>query len=372
MEEFFRKDGWPLADDFKKADIILFSACGLTEVKEDASLEVLRQINAHKKPSAEVIVCGCFPKINNGRIRQVHQGIIFNSDEAERLEEFFESKIKARDIRANLLGYSWRSPHLRPFNIERLLNIFNLQSRSKNRKWSRALNRVSFVDHDTFFIKVCTGCLDNCTFCGVRFARGILRSKPIQGLISEFQEGLEKNYRKFTLIGTDLGAYGRDRATDLVALLSSLMQNAADFKLRLPNLNPRWLIKMLRELRDLVGSGKIEVIGSGFQSGSNRILKLMNRKYTIEDYKQAMLTLRTAFPDLRLRTNIVVGFPSERESDFQETVRILNEVDFAYADVHRYSKRPNTKAAIMPGQVPREVVEDRVNRLKQAFSRHIY
>ena len=231
---------------------------------------------------------------------------------------------------------------------------------------------IAFTDPDAFYIKVCTGCLDNCTFCGVRFARGRLRSKPIHSIISEFQQGLEKNYRKFTLLGTDLGAYGRDHGTDLVALLESFVENAADFKLRLPNLNPRWLTEMLPGLRDLFGSGKIEVIGSGVQSGSNRILKLMNRQYTVEDYKQAIFAFRTAFPALRLRTNMIVGFPGEKEQDFKETLSLVDEVDFTYADIHIYSPRPNTKGARMADQVPLEVSEDRFARLKQAFTRHLY
>jgi len=371
MQEFFRKSGWPLTDDFKKADIILFSMCGLSKVKEENSLKVLQHINDYKKPAAEVIACGCFPKINNDRIRQVHQGKIFESDEAEKLEEFFESNIKARDINANHPGPSLQIPLKKSKSIKRIFNVFNPQWWSEKYKWNRAANLTSFVNPDAFNIKVCTGCLDNCTFCGARFARGRLRSKPIHSIISEFQQGLEKNYRKFTLIGTDLGAYGRDHGTDLVALLGSFIENAADFKLRLPNLNPRWLIKMLPGLRDLVGSQKIDAIGSGAQSGSNRILKLMNRRYTIEDYKQAMYTLKKAYPDLRLRTNIIVGFPGEKEQDFKETLRLLDEVDFTYIDMHIYSPRPHTKAAKMADQVPLEVSEDRLARLKQSFTRHL-
>jgi len=373
MQEFFRKSGWPLTDDLSKADIILFSMCGLSEVKEEASLKMLNYISDYKKPGAEIIVCGCFPKINNGRINQVHQGKILEAEEVERLEEFFESNIKAGDIKANSQGPICQDIHLKKSEKKFLSKIssFNIRKRFEDRKWSHALDLVNFVDPDAFYIKVCTGCLDNCTFCGVRVVRGRLRSKPVHGIISEFQQGLKKNYRKFTFIGTDLGAYGRDHGTDLVALLGSCMENTADFKLRLPNLNPRWLIKMLPGLRDLVGSGKIEVIGSGLQSGSNRILKLMNRQYTVEDYKQAIFLLRTAFPGLRLRTNIVVGFPGEKEQDFKETLRLLDEVDFTYADIHIYSPRPDTKAAKMPDQVPLEVSEDRLARLKKSFTRSL-
>ena len=97
----------------------------------------------------------------------------------------------------------------------------------------------------------------------------------------------------------------------------------------------------------------------------------MNRGYMIEDYKEAMSILKMEFPALRIRTNIIVGFPTETEEDFQETLGLLNEVDFTFADIHRYSPRSKTKAATMPEQIPHEVIEDRYARLLIAFSKHL-
>ena len=230
---------------------------------------------------------------------------------------------------------------------------------------------LSFADSDAFFMKVSTGCLSSCSYCGVRYSRGRLRSKPVYRITEEFKEGLKKNFRKFTLIGTDLGAYGRDQGTNLVYLLKALFENEGDYKLRLPNINPKFLIEMIPELRELFRSGKIEVIGAGVQSGSNRLLRLMNRGYRIEDYKEAMSILKTEFPALRIRTNIIVGFPTETEEDFQETLGLLNEVNFTFADIHRYSPRSKTKAETMPEQIPQEVIEDRFVRLQLALSQHL-
>lgn len=375
MQEFFRINGWQVTTKIREADIIFFNACGLTNVREDNSLKVLKEINAQKKFSAEIIVWGCFPKINKERISEAHKGVIFDSGEIERLEEIFEGKIKSRDIHANFLTPSWNGSNQKKRDIKRFSNIIHIrsyiQNRFNGRLQKRARDLVSFVDSDAFSIKVSTGCLNCCSYCGVFYSRGKLKSKPVYKITEEFKEGLKKNFRKFTLIGTDLAAYGRDQRTNLVYLLKALFKNEGDFKLRLPNVNPKLLIEMIPELREIFRTGKIEVIGSGVQSGNNRILKLMNRGYKVEDYKEAISILKTEYPSLRIRTNIIVGFPSETEKEFQDTVRLLNEVDFTFADIHRYSPRSKTKAATMPVQIPQEVIEDRYIRLQLAFSQHL-
>ena len=98
----------------------------------------------------------------------------------------------------------------------------------------------------------------------------------------------------------------------------------------------------------------------------------MNRGHTIEDYKEAIFALKIEFPGLRIRTNILVGFPGEKESDFQETIRLVNEAGFTFADIHRYSTRPGSKAALLPDQIPRAVVEVRYWRLLRSFNRRLH
>lgn len=373
MQQFFTKGGWSVTTDVGDADIILFNACGLTTMRENDSIKVLRDINTHKKMSAEVIVWGCFPKINKARLNAVHNGIIFAQDEEERLEDFFEGNIKAQDVRANFLIEPWQNHYRKPCTSANHLNNIvyiprYIRGRIIDRVWGQAQRLVSFVDGDTCFIKASTGCLNACSYCGVRFSRGRLRSEAVHKIDEQLKKGLEDGFSKFTLIGTDLGAYGRDQGTSLVDLLNALLKHNGEYKLRLPNLNPQWLIKMLPELRDIVRTRKIEVIGCAVQSGSNRILKLMNRNHSIEEYKEMIFALKEDFPGLRVRTNIVVGFPGETELDFRKTIQLLKELNFTYADIHRYALRPGTKAAKMENQIPRAVVEARFWRMITSFT----
>lgn len=362
MKQFFLKGGWSVTTDVRDADIILYNACGLTTIRENHSIKVLRDINTHKKNSAEVIVCGCFPKINKVRLSSVHNGIIFAEDEAEHLEDFFKGNVKAKDVHANFLQEPWQNHHRTPSSSANRL-LWYIRGRIIDNIFAPAQRLVSFVDDNTCFIKASTGCLNACSYCGVRFSRGRLRSEAVHKIDEQFKQGLDKGFRKFTLIGTDLGAYGRDRGSSLADLLNSLLRHNGKYKLRLPNLNPQWLIKMLPELRDIVRTKKVEVIGCAVQSGSNRILKRMKRNHSIEEYKQAIFALKEDYPGLRIRTNIVVGFPGETELDFRKTIQLMKEVDFTYADIHRYAPRPGTKAATMEDQIPRAMVEVRFWRM---------
>ena len=351
MKNFFIKNGWTVADNLNQADLILFNACGLTTVRENDSLETLKYINNLKKSSAEVIVWGCFPKINPQRLSAIHQGVMFDSYQEERLEDFFEGSIRSELVHANFLVDA----------------CCNTKGKLKSLLPKKIRNRVTFMDPTGFPIKISTGCLDACAYCGVRLSRGRLRSKPINNVVEEFKEGLAKGFSNFTMIGTDLGAYGRDISINLVELLNTIMKIEGNYKIRFPNINPRWLPEMLPELLAHVGSGKIEVFGSGVQCGSNKILKLMNRQYSIEDFRMAIGALKAAHPVIRIRTNLIVGFPGETEQDFQETLRLLDELDITYADIHKYSPRPKTKAATLPDQVPSSVIEERYTRLKRHF-----
>jgi MiaB/RimO family radical SAM methylthiotransferase len=364
-QEFFRQNGWVVTSDFRDADTILFNACALTLYNQERSIEMINRIKARKKPSAELIVWGCLPKINLKRLRDVYHGPTFGSDEVERLNELFEHKTSTQDIHANYLlplttlnKYKWSALSLRENGI-----LVTLTKLLTIRYWRRPIKAIHSCSPQTFCIKISTGCLDACSYCAVRFSRGRVKSKTIDTVVREFEEGLERGYKEFSLIGTDIGAYGRDLGANLVALLRKLVRKKGDYKIRLRNIQPRFLIEMLPELRETFQSGKIDYIISAAQSGNNRILTLMNRKYRIEDFKKAIRTLNREFPEMKIRTQLMVGFPGETDEEFQDTVRLLDEVSFDFAEVYMCQPRPGTKAAKMEKQIPQKAARRRYYKL---------
>ena len=229
--------------------------------------------------------------------------------------------------------------------------------------YSQLCDAINVFHPYSFCIKISTGCLTNCSYCAVRISRGKLKSKPLNKVINEFEEGLSKGFTEFSLIGTDTGSYGRDQGITLVTLLKELLAREGDYQIRLRNIQPRFLIEMMPELQDLFKSGKISYISTAAQSGNNRILKLMNRKYTIEEYKEAIRLINKEFPHIQIRTQIMVGFPSETEEEYQDSVRLLDELNFDIVEIYLYSPRPNTKAAKIKEQVSKDVAEKRYTNL---------
>lgn len=370
-QEFFRQNGWVVSSDFRDADIILFNACALTQYNQERSIEMINRIKARKKPSAVLIVWGCLPKINIKRLREVYQGPTFGSDEVARLNELFEHNTRAEDIHANYLlpltrpnKYKCSALSIRENGV--LVTLTKLLTMGY---WRRPIKAIHSCTPQTFCIKISTGCLAACSYCAVRFSRGSVKSKPIDAVFRELEEGLERGYKEFSLMGTDIGAYGRDIGTNLVALLRELLRKKGDYNIRLRNIQPKFLIEMLPELRETFQSGKIDYIISAAQSGNNRILNLMNRGYRIEDFKNAIRTLNREFPEMKIRTQVMVGFPGETEEEFQDTVWLLDEASFDFVEVYMFQARPGTKAAKMENKIPQKVAR---RRYRQLFMKSVF
>jgi tRNA A37 methylthiotransferase MiaB len=363
--DFFIKNGLKSANNFKDADLILFNACALTHYNEVRSLSIIDQLKAHKKPNAGLIVFGCLAKINKDRLREVYPGPTFGSDDIDKLDQIFNYKIKTKNVDSNYLiplttlnKYKWFLLSCKENGVS-----VTLKKLITAGFWAKKVKAVHCYNPRTFCIKISTGCLSNCSYCGVKLSRGPIKSKSIENVYSEFDKGLRDGFNEFALIGTDIGAYGRDRGSNLAHLLTKLLEKDGDYKIKLRNVNPKFLISMLPEFREIFKTGKIPYLISAAQSGSNKILKLMKRGYNIQDFKRAILLLKTEFPNIQIRTQIMVGFPGETEDDFHDSMQLLDEVKFDFVEVYIYQPRPGTVASKMENQVPEKVARRRWQKL---------
>lgn len=217
-------------------------------------------------------------------------------------------------------------------------------------------------DPSIFYIKISTGCLSGCTYCGVRKSRGAVKSKIIEDVLHEFQEGLQKGFKHFSLLGTDLGAYGKDLHHTLTDLLEEILKLEGHYKIGLRNVNPYHLKGMLNELLP-IKSKRIWYMECAAESGSNRILELMKRNYSVEEYKDCIQAIGRVHPDIILRTQLMVGFPTETEQDFAETLHLLDHVALDYVEVYEYSECPGTLAITMRPKVPEQIKKQRFRKL---------
>jgi len=364
MQETLAASGWEIVDRHDVADLVVYATCALTHRTQEHSVQIIRRLQREILPDARLIVCGCLPKINPARLRDVYDGPTFGSDDVDCLAGLVGSP--ARGVAANYLLP--RAEMLGP--LERLRTSYEacgphlVVTALLDRLYTRRLNAATTEFRgDAYCIKVSTGCDHRCTYCAVRLSRGPVRSKPIQAVAEEFDEGLLLGRREFALIGTDLGSYGHDRGQTLTDLLETLLERSGDYELRLRNVHPRYIIGENAALCAMVRTGHITHIATALQSGSDAVLRRMGRGHRAEEFAAALAALRAANPGLELRTQVIVGFPGETDAEFEETVRWIDRSPFEYTEVYLFEARPGTAAEALTNPVPRAVAARRRNRL---------
>ena len=352
VQNFLKENGWIITKELEEADLILFRACGLTNNQVENSIQVIRRLKAKKKENAKLIVWGCLPKINRKALRTVYNGVTFGENEVEVLDKILEAKKSIEKIVANFCSPGLGLQQARMYDTLKIINYPLFK-----KYWIAENNSI-------FKIKVSTGCLDNCSFCAVRKSRGQVHSKSIEEVIAEFQDGLKRGYRYFCLLATDSGAYGRDLGYNLVDLLVELTKEKGDYKIGIRNVNPYHLKRMFEDLRPVFASGKIWYLSSAVESGSNRILKLMRRRYKVQDFIKCFRILNNEYPNIYLTTQIMVGFPTETNKDFQLTKHLINKLKLDLVEVYKFSPNKGTSAAKMVDQIPERI---KVSRFRQLY-----
>ena len=210
------------------------------------------------------------------------------------------------------------------------------------------------------FIKIQDGCENFCSYCIIPYVRGKCRSKNFQTVLEEIQNYVQHGYKEVVLTGIHTGNYGVDLGTDFAALLREIVKINGLVRLRISSIE---ITELTDEVLQIIRDNDVVVdhLHIPLQAGSDKILRLMNRKYDLAYFKQKMEQIREIRPDISLTTDIIVGFPSETEEDFQDTLSFVREVQFSKVHVFPYSRRSGTVAADMA--VPGDVKKDRVRRL---------
>ncbi len=224
----------------------------------------------------------------------------------------------------------------------------------------------------TAFLTVQEGCDKFCTYCVVPYTRGAEISRPFGDLISEAQGLVESGAREITLLGQNVNAWGGENEKGIAQGLDGLIRQLAKIpklqRIRYTTSHPNdftpGLIAAHAEVDKLMPYLHLPV-----QSGSDRVLKAMNRQHTAEGYLRLLEQMRAARPDIALSGDFIVGFPGETEAEFEETLSLVDEVRYAQAYSFKYSPRPGTPAATMDNQIPREVMDDRLQRLQARLNR---
>ncbi|HCX73020.1 MAG TPA: tRNA (N(6)-L-threonylcarbamoyladenosine(37)-C(2))-methylthiotransferase MtaB [Candidatus Cloacimonas sp.] len=334
----FIQAGYELQKFSQPADVYIINSCTVTNRTDYKSRNAIRKALKQKQRNSnvKVIVTGCYAQLNKAEIEWLGAVdlVIDNNHKNEILKKLEEQDNSFQDV---------------------------LEA-----EYFADLSTSSMIDKTRAFIKVQDGCDYYCAYCTIPFARGHSRSRDAKTVLEQIKKLTCAGYREFVLGGINLGLYGREKLSDyrLAHLLYDIEQISDVKMIRLSSIEPLLFDDELLEF--LKKSNKIcPHFHIPLQSGSDILLKKMNRHYTTAQFRQKLEVLREIFPDAAFGFDLVVGLPGETEQFFAETYRFLQELDFTYLHLFSYSKRPGTKAAEMKGQVNGRIIKERVNILKE-------
>ena len=343
----FLDNGHENADTPEEADVCIVNTCSVTGEADRKSSQMLRRM-AKNNPNAVIVAMGCASELKTG---EVPADIVIGTREkntvVKRVEEFLASGGKG--------SLDHKTSHVRP-------------EVSKTDEY-HDFGTVLSPEGTRAFIKIEDGCNNFCTYCIIPFARGRVVSRDEGSCLKEAEFLVGSGYKELIVSGIHLCSYGKDQGKDILALLDLLKKiDSVEGleRLRLGSLEPKSMtpefISGLKGLKHLCPHFHLSL-----QSGSDTVLKRMNRKYTTAEYEDRVNALRSEFPDMSLTTDIITGFPEETEEEFNETIEYARKLKFAKIHVFPYSEREGTKAAAMP-QMDMSIRKARAKRLIEVSS----
>jgi tRNA A37 methylthiotransferase MiaB len=372
LETYFKLNNCRTTRKLKEADYIIFVSCAFIKQRREESLKIIMKLI---KYDGKLIVAGCLPEINRERLKKVFKGEVISTKHLYEIDKIFpEFKFKFLTIPdAN-------------FAPSPLFSTFLILGTKKIKIFSRSYNYLSLIKN-TFteiiktkliskkksacFLRIQEGCLGNCSYCSIRKAIGPLKSKPLKVCIEEYKKMINKGYKNFVILGDDVGAYGLDIKTTFPELLESLSKIGQNLTIKwsIKELHPKWIIKYESELLKLIKQGKIKHMLCGVQSGSNRVLQLMNRYYNSNSIIKVLKKIKKVSPDLKLSTQIIIGFPSETEKDFLATLDLIKRIKFNEVLIYPYSKNEKSSTMNLKDEISDTIKKERIRQIIKSLKK---
>ena len=365
MEEQFLKHGYELTE--KEADIYVINTCSVKNIAERKSRQMLRRAK-ELNPDALIVACGCYVQVGKEQIEKIPEvDIVIGNNEKTKIVEIVEKYINKKHT---IVSDVMHQKDFLDFGV------------------------TTYTELNRAVIKVQDGCDRFCTYCIIPYARGKVRSRKVENILKEIKQISDRNIKEVVITGIHLASYGKDFGEDIVLEYRKKYGYSEEYK----KFNPKEdlhsggfrLIELLEQINKIEGIkrirlgsiepklineefinrlSKIDKICEHFhlslQSGCNKTLKAMNRRYKIEEFEEAVKLLRRNYTNVSLTTDIIVGFPDETEKDFIETYEFLKKIKFYKMHVFKYSPKKGTVAEKLPNQISGEVKEERSKKLIQ-------
>ena len=326
-----KKNNYQIVDFSSFSDIYIINTCSVTNESDRKSRKAISQARKNN-PNAIIIVMGCYSQLKADEIEA--DIIIGNKDKSKIIELINEYQAKK----------------------EKVKKIYDLKHTTFEN-----IEIDKFINHTRAFVKIQDGCNAFCSYCIIPYTRGNIRSKNKEDVINEIKKLVDNGYQEIVLTGIHTGKYGIDLNTNLETLLKELVKIKGLYRLRLSSIEineiTEGIIKLIKENNIMAKHLHIPL-----QSGSDKILKLMNRHYDTKYFYEKIKKIREEIPDISITTDLIVGFPYETEECFAETIDLLKKIKFSHIHTFPYSKRDGTKASLMP-QIDGNIKKKRVKEV---------
>lgn len=334
----FLINGYKIVDFKEEADIYVFNTCTVTESAEKECRQLVRRA-LRKNPNAFVIITGCYAQLRPEDLANI-DGVdaVLGSNEKFNLFSILNSFEKNKPT----CVYVSSTDDLKDFGI-----AYSTDADSRTRA----------------YLKIQDGCDYKCTFCTIPLARGSSRSMQVNDAVREFENLVNNGYKEIILTGVNVGDYGKSANLNLYNLLNQLILVDGEYRIRISSIEPNLLSEDILEL--VAESNKMcKHFHIPLQSGSPRVLRAMQRRYTVEGYESLIVRAKDRIENLSIGVDVIVGFPGEEEEDFFTTHNFLRDLPVSYLHVFSYSERPDTPAATMQGKIKAEERKRRSNILR--------
>ena len=338
MQQFLQKH-YKIVESTQKASIYIVNTCTVTNMSDRKSRQMLRRVK-ELNPEAIVVACGCYVQVAKEEVEKIKEiDLVLGNHEKKEIVEIVERYKKENQKCTQMKDVMQQKEYME-------------------------LGQVTYTEKTRAVIKVQDGCDRFCSYCIIPYARGRVRSRKPENVVTEIQKIAQKGIQEVVITGIHIASYGKDfkEKYQLIDLLEEINQIEGIKRIRLGSIEPllitREFLERLFRLEKICHQFHLSL-----QSGCDETLKRMNRRYTTQQFREIVKGLREYDKEVILTTDVIVGFPLESQEEFEKTYQFLKEIKFYKMHIFKYSPRKGTKAAQMVGQVEGKLKEERSQKL---------
>ena len=341
MQQLLENAGYETVPFEEGADVYVINTCTVTNIADRKSRQMLHKAKK-MNPDAIVVATGCYAQADTEKLKEdTAVDLILGNNQKTQIVEALEE---------------YEKEHAKQVQVIEI----------NHTKEYEELSISSTAEHVRAYIKVQDGCTQFCTYCIIPFARGRVRSRKIEEVLSEVKTLAAKDYKEVVLTGIHLSSYGvdfpKEERESLLSLIQAVSRVEGISRIRLGSLEPRIITEEF--LEGIVKTGKVcPHFHLSLQSGCNKTLKNMNRRYSAQEYAEKCELIRKFYPAPALTTDVIVGFPQETEEDFEESYEFVKKIHFYETHIFKYTRIHGTKAASMDGQLTEAAKAQRSDRM---------